>query len=339
MPTSPTGPVCQYRTVWITWPLMLFAERSDSCLTRSQDLQLGVGDDRRPDRVDDPVQPAQVEQHARGHQRAQRGCQEVPLPGAAADVRLRQVLALPDEFQGADTGDRVVAPGHHEPGPDVSQPGRDVVRHGVVHRMAQIDRDPADRVADADESQEADHQVVIDRHAGQRVDRADEQVDAGRAPLVHAAGGVQVAVGVRGVQLVHAVTGDVHVGVARQRDQRRPAAVRRDVHDHHRVGVQAAVRAHLEPVLLGAGHAVPLVVADQQEVRAGEHGVVRLVLARPLGGLAQMVHRDRVHLSHVVHGLPENPDVDEQPGRQRRGHHHRRRGREPARASLHDRGR
>ena len=60
-----------------------------------------------------------------------------------------------------------------------------------------------------------------------------------------------------GVELVHAVPGDRHVGVARERDHRGLAAVGRDVQQHHGVGVVgAAVPGGPQLGQLGVGRGV-----------------------------------------------------------------------------------
>jgi hypothetical protein len=132
-----------------------------------------------------------------------------------------------------------------------------------VLRLAQVDLYAADRVADAVEAEQVDLHEVVDGQPGEVLDRADEQAGTGGLAAVV----VDDAVGIRGVQLAHAVARDGHVRVTRERDHRGLGAVRRKVHHHHRVRVVAtavARGADRRQFLVGGGVAV--VVADDEQV-------------------------------------------------------------------------
>ena len=104
---------------------------------------------------------------------------------------------------------------------------------------------------------EVDVDVVVDREAGQLLDRLDRQLRAAER--------------VGGVDLVVAVTGDLDLQVARQREQRDSLAGV-EPHDHDRV------RARLEAELLVA---VPAVGADEQDrLRLAARQHRRQLLAR-----------------------------------------------------------
>ena len=77
---------------------------------------------------------------------------------------------------------------------------------------------PADRVHHADQAAEADAHVVVDLQAGGVLHRLGQQL-----------GPAEVE---RGVDLVHAEAGDVHVRVTRDADQHRGQPVAGDVQDH-----------------------------------------------------------------------------------------------------------
>ncbi len=214
---------------------------------------------------------------------------------------------------------------------------RRVVRDGVVDAVAQIDGHAADRVADAHEAQQADLHEVVDGHSGQRLDRLEEQAHAAAALLVEVALGVVVAEPVRGVDLVHPVTRDVHVRVTGDRDERRSRAVGGHVHDHERVGVEApAVATDLQFAHLCGRHAGAVVVADDEQILSLEHRVVRrpdgvLLVAR----LAQPADRDGVDVVDAPGGVPQHADVHEQRRRQRSRQHHRRPAGDQPRPSSH----
>ena len=84
------------------------------------------------------------------------------------------------------------------------------------------------------------------RQPGEVLHRLDEELRAARRV------GPAVAQRERRVELVHAVAGHVHPRVAGQRDEGGGLPVRRDVQDHHRVGVRAtAVRGGAQLVEFG----------------------------------------------------------------------------------------
>ncbi len=112
------------------------------------------------------------------------------------------------------------------------------------------------------EAAEPDLEVAVDPQAGVLLHRLLEQL--------------RPVVGEGGVDLVLAVTGYGHVGVAGERDQRRLTARRhRDQHD--RVGPLTRDRTGAELLALGLGQPCPRVGPDEQE---GGAGLVGGALAR-----------------------------------------------------------
>ncbi len=118
---------------------------------------------------------------------------------------------------------------------------------------------------------------MVDRQAGEILHDLDEQL---RSPGIPAAGRPELE---RRVDLVHPEAGNVHPGVARNRNQRRIRAIRGHMQDHERVGVERAAigrSAELRKFLGGCTRR-PMVVADQQDVlvlvgrRAADHVHVR----------------------------------------------------------------
>src|SRR3712207_8273324 len=75
--------------------------------------------------------------------------------------------------------------------------------------------------------------------------------------------GVLGAVRVGGVELVPAVAGDLHVGVAREGDERRLRPVCRDVHQDHRVGVRDRKSTRLNSSHANSSHAVFCLIKKQ----------------------------------------------------------------------------
>jgi hypothetical protein len=116
--------------------------------------------------------------------------------------------------------------------------------------------------------------------------------------------------------------------------------VGRDVHQQHRIGgLAAAVAAHLELAHLGVGHATAVVVAGDEQVLPDEHRIAAVLLIPRDVGRPQLRHMDARDVVDAAQRAPEVPHVHQQAGRQRCRDHHRRCGREPARASPHGRGR
>ena len=141
-------------------------------------------------------------------------------------------------------------------------------RHRVVDGFLGAQGDATDGVHDPGEAGEPELHVVVDAHAGVLLDGLLQQL---RAP-----------VGEGGVDLVHAVAGDLHVGVARDGDHRRLAADRRDVDDDDGVRALPALGEVTGGVAFAVlvGQSLAGVRADEQPVRA---------LRVPGGGVGERV--------------------------------------------------
>src|SRR5829696_5283892 len=196
-----------------------------------------------------------VEKHRRAGRLADQGAEELLLALDPVKVAASAV-AGPDIRQGRLAARDLAA------GLDVE------AGHRVAHGRLGADLDPADGVDHAGEAVEADLHVPVETDAADLLDGAGEQLGA--------------AEGVGRVELVAAMPGDRHIGVAGQADQDRLAGAAGDVQQHHGVGPPPGGLAGAELAAAGLVEALAAVGADDQPVGPGGGG-------RPAGVVGQGV--------------------------------------------------
>ena len=226
--------------------------------------QCVVNADRMPRGLQKPVDAAHVGQRSgRRHLADERAeCRLLPLN--SIEVTVGKSAALPDELQCGEAIEVVDALVE----PDAVKAGRG--EHGDV--------DTVHRVHQRLEAREVDHSQVIDPNVGELLHRLDEQA--------------RTAVGVRRIDLVHAVARDVDPTVTRDRDDRRARTGRVDAREHQDIAATAAhpvatrVGSRRRGAALGIG-------ADEQDGR-------RRAAGRPGGGIQRCED-----LRHPVDLAPE----------------------------------
>ena len=235
-----------------------------------------------------------VEQHARGGGAPHQGAHEFALAADAVEVAARGGA-------GAHVPEGGGAVEFLAAGLDVQ------AREGVVDGFGGAHLDAAHGVDDVGEAAEPDFGVVVDADAGGLFHGLHQQRGA--------------AEGEGGVDFVHAVAGDVHVGVAG--DGHEPAAADgREVGDHDGVGALPEVLAAAGGQRFGVvlGHAGAGVGADEQPVRgqgaagpvvvAGEGVDAVEVQVDPHGAAAeheQQHQQDELQLAAQAAGPPVRP--------------------------------
>ena len=187
-----------------------------------------------------------VEVHARARGLAEQGLQERALILLPLQVLVGERMTVPDESQRLRAAEVLAARGKVDAGVVVVQRGRKAHPH------------PAHLVHHAVQPAEPDPHVMVDPQPGDLLHGLDEQ----RRP----------AESEGRVDLVRAVTGDGHVGVARDADQHRLATA--GVQQHEGVRVRGPhVAPDVQEVLLRPGEALP-------GVRTGDKPVLPRGLAR-----------------------------------------------------------
>src|SRR5690606_8144757 len=224
------------------------------------------------DRLDEVVQLGRIGQRAGGQHLPDQSGHEHLLTDDPVEVAARQAVPLADECQ------RVA------PGDDLATRWGVRVRLDVLLRLLQADLDAPDRLGDVVEDQQIQRRVVVDGAPGELLHRLQQYPVAclvgttfqllarlhpgGQQPLP-----LDVpAARVRRVDLVLAVSGNVDVGIPRDRHGYRAAGVAGHVQQDDRVGVDfTLVGVHPQHLaLLGrqrpAARVRPAVHADQQDV-------------------------------------------------------------------------
>ena len=214
----------------------------------------GVDGQRVSDRVGHRVPAQRVESDRRAGGAVQQRRHELTLVDHPVEIG-------PRCGAGAHVAERVAAV-------ELLAAGRKVdAGEWVGDRVGRAHRHPADRVDEHREPVETDLGVVVEPDTRRLFDGMGQQ----RCAAVHE----------RGIDLVGAVVGDLHVRVTRYRHhgRRRARPERGDVHQHDRVGAAVAdVAAGGQLVLLFRRQSLPAVGADQQPGGAlALHGPVRVV--------------------------------------------------------------